>query len=870
MPDRPRVFLPWGEGLERRRGVMAIEPPAMADLRNVFLYDGKAQARKGITATATLVDEVAGTLQAVLALSPLRSEQASLGLGYNTTNKRVHANRMTVGGTGPVHVASGSANKEVWTIPGIATFDPPIVHLADTHNKVFMAHDEPNISARQVTRYYDPFASPTIQTLQADLDGNGDADVKFRGVIRWLSYLVGWGYRDATTPDRPDYVRVSLSGDPLLWREKHFFLAGQRAEPVLSCHPAGNVLLVFKETETYQIFGYSPQTFGIRPIDSLYGLAGARLAVSVAGTVFFWSHEGPRMSDGGVSADLAPPLDIGGPDPATLVAEGNPEDAFAQYFPQDRVVVFVWGRRVYALSIRDPSRPRWSYWEIGATAEPRSGAVFFSTLATGGGGTAPTGWPVIQDFASGVLTLTGQPADTEIVTIDTKVYTFQTVLTNVDGNVLIGATASDSLDNLIAAITLGAGAGTTYAAATTLHPTVTAAAGPGDTMDATAKLPGGNSIVTTTNLANGSWGGATLSGGQDLNDLSIGFTVFNNGGGGANGTEVIEPWVKDIDGANVWVKQGDVVINLSGGGPNFSQTFSITGLKPLHEHDVSLRYRAAGAFTTGFTDADPALWNDPACPACPDDPPAFRQALFTTATAPILTTRAGDNNGLWERTAVGAENIVVPIEIPAGHEDLVMEVSRQRETDGDLAIQNINGLGPPDDSLDIVEAFTIVEAALAAASTSYEDLAITGEQLHTYRLKFLSPGNAPNSGDSNLLGCWAGPDPPTGFMASDAGVFTVQSNWTNSVTPSEARVCPPQPPSAHSTDTFFKNVTQGGVWILEGTAVPFSSSALIVIAGGNASDTVRVAIRHLTTCNGVIDYSRWALPGFKTVVITGL
>lgn len=117
--------------------------------------------------------------------------------------------------------------------------------------------------------------------------------------------------------------------------------------------------------------------------------------------------------------------------------------------------------------------------------------------------------------ATGILTLTGNALDTETVTIDTKTYTFQATLTDVDGNVLIGATASDSIDNLIAAITLGAGSGTLYAASTTLHPTVTAAAGAGDTMDATAKTQGtaGNTIATTETLTNGSWGAATLSGG---------------------------------------------------------------------------------------------------------------------------------------------------------------------------------------------------------------------------------------------------------------------------------------------------------------------------------------------------------------------
>lgn len=123
--------------------------------------------------------------------------------------------------------------------------------------------------------------------------------------------------------------------------------------------------------------------------------------------------------------------------------------------------------------------------------------------------------PPAAAYASETLTLTGQPLDTETVTIGTKTYTFQATLTDVDGNVLIGATASDSLDNLIAAITLGAGAGSTYAASTTLHPTATAAAGAGDTMDATAKKAGtaGNSIATTETLTNGSWGAATMSGG---------------------------------------------------------------------------------------------------------------------------------------------------------------------------------------------------------------------------------------------------------------------------------------------------------------------------------------------------------------------
>src|SRR5688572_6823509 len=91
-----------------------------------------------------------------------------------------------------------------------------------------------------------------------------------------------------------------------------------------------------------------------------------------------------------------------------------------------------------------------------------------------------TGGASVQ--ATQTLTLTGNALDTETVVINGKTYTFQDTLTNVDGNVKTGASAAASITNLIAAITLGAGSGTAYAAATTLHSTFTAAEAAGDTM----------------------------------------------------------------------------------------------------------------------------------------------------------------------------------------------------------------------------------------------------------------------------------------------------------------------------------------------------------------------------------------------------
>jgi hypothetical protein len=69
-----------------------------------------------------------------------------------------------------------------------------------------------------------------------------------------------------------------------------------------------------------------------------------------------------------------------------------------------------------------------------------------------------------------VLTATIQPANGNTISVGSKVYTFQTVLTNADGNVFIGASLTITLANLLNAINGGAGSGTAYAAATTKAP----------------------------------------------------------------------------------------------------------------------------------------------------------------------------------------------------------------------------------------------------------------------------------------------------------------------------------------------------------------------------------------------------------------
>jgi hypothetical protein len=117
------------------------------------------------------------------------------------------------------------------------------------------------------------------------------------------------------------------------------------------------------------------------------------------------------------------------------------------------------------------------------------------------------------------LTFTAAPTDTETITIASKVYTFQAVLTDVDGNVFIGVDAEACLDNLIDAINLGPTAGTDYAASMTANAAPTSAvAGAGDTMTLYAE----SAIATTDGMgADGTWSAVAAVEGTGAQTVTI-------------------------------------------------------------------------------------------------------------------------------------------------------------------------------------------------------------------------------------------------------------------------------------------------------------------------------------------------------------
>lgn len=132
--------------------------------------------------------------------------------------------------------------------------------------------------------------------------------------------------------------------------------------------------------------------------------------------------------------------------------------------------------------------------------------------------------------AQGTLTLTGNVTADDEVTIGSITYKF-VAEPAAAYDVAIAGSASDTIDNLIAAITAGEGVGTAYGAGTVAHPDVTAAAGDNDTMTVTALVKGaaGNAIGTTDPTDAGdviAFGAAALAGGIDGQVGATGKIVF--------------------------------------------------------------------------------------------------------------------------------------------------------------------------------------------------------------------------------------------------------------------------------------------------------------------------------------------------------
>lgn len=133
---------------------------------------------------------------------------------------------------------------------------------------------------------------------------------------------------------------------------------------------------------------------------------------------------------------------------------------------------------------------------------------------------------IVSDDASdvaamGIWTLTGNITDSSTCTIGDKVYLFESTLTNTDGNVHIGASASATIDNFIAAINLTVSDSTDWAIATTANDVdMIATVESGDLMNLYVNTAD-TSFVTTDDDDAASWGATSIAGGAGARTIRV-------------------------------------------------------------------------------------------------------------------------------------------------------------------------------------------------------------------------------------------------------------------------------------------------------------------------------------------------------------
>lgn len=144
-----------------------------------------------------------------------------------------------------------------------------------------------------------------------------------------------------------------------------------------------------------------------------------------------------------------------------------------------------------------------------------------------------SGMASAQVYLAARLAFTGQPSNGQVVVVGGKTYAFQTTLTNVDGNVKIGASLLVSIQNLAAAVNLDTGSGTAYAAAMTAGQSLATAETASIFVWASPALNSPPTITTSTTVTGATWTGAL---GSLFNYDTIGATAIATNSAAYNST----------------------------------------------------------------------------------------------------------------------------------------------------------------------------------------------------------------------------------------------------------------------------------------------------------------------------------------------
>lgn len=403
---RNRIPIAIGAGIDRASGLVVVNPASASDSRNVYGRDGKIALTPGMSLTGFPPLEW-GTH--IVKAFGMESTLDILLIVFDAESRALRMYRVDTANS-VLQLVEGPAGADDWGVLG-GDVEFPVIMADEAEGKVGFAHAEVEIGSRLVTIVYTPDVDPDVvgswAPLQADLDGEGLADVYFSGLIAHLLYIVGWGFGSDSDPDRGDILRISNPDSPWTFVGENYSPVGVRGDPVLTAVPvtgalsavggASSVLALGKSNRAFRLVGSSFDDFVVEVLDPKHGVIGAACALATGGPSFWWSDDGCRLVTPLGTKPIAQPLELISPLPNDFPTLGPGRLCFTHFDKQRRLAEWyfpdVEAGSVpvpgFSLSLWNEDDPRWSFRE---RQQPVVCAGYQITRETGSPPNPPAGY----------------------------------------------------------------------------------------------------------------------------------------------------------------------------------------------------------------------------------------------------------------------------------------------------------------------------------------------------------------------------------------------------------------------------------------------------------------------------------------------
>lgn len=298
---------PFDKGVADSMNVVANGRGVMRYARNGVLDGlGRLRVRKGTQLAITLMDDQGSPAACTTVCAVVPFQDGCLAVGHSSVTQKFYLywlNDLLSGWytTNKVFTASAQATNVgvLWT--GAAS--PAPITIAEGLGVAYIAHS--NAGATFKTQKFDASTLPaTLAAFQANLDGGGNKDTYFRGVVSFQQALWGWGYgsQAAGDNDRPELLRFSQPFFGPMAQVDNYVIGHRvrsQRERVVAAAVGGEVLFAGTNYSLWGISGFGRDTWDRRPIDDSYGFAGIfAMCAAADGYLYYASHRGPMRVRG--------------------------------------------------------------------------------------------------------------------------------------------------------------------------------------------------------------------------------------------------------------------------------------------------------------------------------------------------------------------------------------------------------------------------------------------------------------------------------------------------------------------------------------------------------------------------------------------